>query len=132
MFPLYVCTVIGLFVTAHTALLERTELNEEPSLTEVGPPSETKPDCTHKREEGYVYRSCEYTCEGDEAMFLNNRQKCYLTGSRDATGECVDGKCTAVDGSPKEPAPESPVQQPQPGPEPEPQPQPETAPQSQL
>uniref|UniRef100_A0A023G213 Putative secreted protein n=1 Tax=Amblyomma triste TaxID=251400 RepID=A0A023G213_AMBTT len=129
MFPLYVCTVIGLFVTAHTALLERTELKEEPPLSGIGPQSETKPDCTHNKESGYTYNSCSYTCEGDEAFFLEEKQPCYLAGSSGAKGVCVNGECTAVTTSDKEPVPEPqpPVLQPesQPKPETEPEPQPQ-------
>uniref|UniRef100_A0A023G4M5 Putative secreted protein n=1 Tax=Amblyomma triste TaxID=251400 RepID=A0A023G4M5_AMBTT len=131
MFPLYVCTVIGLFVTAHTAVLERTEVIQESSLSKMGPQGETKPDCTHTKEEGYVYQSCSYTCEMDEAFLLTERQPCYIDRPKGVTGVCVDGECTTATDSPKEPAPQPPSQ-PQPVPEAEPQPQPQPAPQPQV
>uniref|UniRef100_A0A023G0S2 Putative secreted protein n=1 Tax=Amblyomma triste TaxID=251400 RepID=A0A023G0S2_AMBTT len=72
-------------------------------------------DCSPQA--GHVYTSCEFACT-DEAMALNNREPCYLSGQgptkngpsptdraeTEATqGVCVDGACVAKDYVPSNP-----------------------------
>uniref|UniRef100_A0A131YTJ6 Mucin n=1 Tax=Rhipicephalus appendiculatus TaxID=34631 RepID=A0A131YTJ6_RHIAP len=67
-----------------------------------GDPESSDPNCNKTGDANNVYTACTFTCEGDEIIVLQNREKCYLPGGKGAspskyingaTGQCVDGKC---------------------------------------
>uniref|UniRef100_A0A224YD21 Mucin n=1 Tax=Rhipicephalus zambeziensis TaxID=60191 RepID=A0A224YD21_9ACAR len=84
-----------------------------PQMPIPRPPIDNNPDCNHMDDgsDEYIYQNCSFDCEGDEASYLNNSEKCVLQGQSPvaiptslqatsaafATGVCKEGHCVSKD-----------------------------------